>query len=397
MINASKYTQSTLSKFDIIGSYFVNLFYNEFYSKSKILKLNGTFINLTEAYKNILGSYLDFIKKPEFFKQIVKGIHAYCISTTKYTTMTHKECIDFMVHEFIPEKLWDSIRENQKNKLFHESIGNCITIFIENIINNRIHIIIDNHDQPENIIILQDLFLSIILLEKDKIYSKFLNPNNNNTISIELFKTKLLSLVNEKKGLITENTLLKKNYGAIRQLNEKNANVVIELQKAHKLYIKEINMLKKENSYMKNLLAKEGKQEIGYGDIRYNNKTLINKQPDTKQENIKLKIEKISKIEKKNDIELLSNSSDDDNSSISSNDSNDSNIEIPDNSKLFAIKKKVPFNSNTIDNLDDNISSLLCGGDGNNDGDNDDDNNEEIDTINNLVFDNNDDDDDYLN
>jgi hypothetical protein len=57
MYNVSKYTQSTLSKFDIIGSYFVNLFYNEFYSKAKVLKLNGSFINLTEAYKNILGSY----------------------------------------------------------------------------------------------------------------------------------------------------------------------------------------------------------------------------------------------------------------------------------------------------------------------------------------------------
>ena len=99
--NDFKYEQSTLSKFDIIGSYFVNLFYNEFYSKANTLKINGSYNNITDAYKSILGSYLDFIKKPEYFKQIIKGIHAYCISTTKYTTMTHKECIDFMVNEFI--------------------------------------------------------------------------------------------------------------------------------------------------------------------------------------------------------------------------------------------------------------------------------------------------------
>ena len=63
-----KYTQSTLSKFDIIGSYFVNLYYNEFYTKANTLRINGTYENVTDAYKNILSSYLDYIKKPEFFK-----------------------------------------------------------------------------------------------------------------------------------------------------------------------------------------------------------------------------------------------------------------------------------------------------------------------------------------
>ena len=373
MYNVSKYTQSTLSKFDIIGSYFVNLFYNEFYSKSKVLKLNGSFVNLTEAYKNILGSYLDFIKKPEFFKQIVKGIHAYCISTTKYTTMTHKECIDFMVHEFIPEKLWDSIRENQKNKLFHESIGNCISIFIENIINNRIHIIIDNHDQPENIIILQDLFLSIILLEKDKIYSKFLNPNNNNTISIDLFKEKLMALVNEKKDLISENNNVKKNYNIIKQLNEKNTNVILELQKIHKVNLKEINSLKQENAYIKSLLAKEGRNEVKYNEIKYKKESYkTQNNENNKNNNIR------------NRSETLSNDSDNSNYS-NSEESSDS-----DSKPLKNIIKKNTINlrqqsivqkknkKEDVDDNNDDLNSLLCSND-----DNDDNN-----TNNDLVFDN---------
>ena len=229
-----KYTQSTLSKFDIIGSYFVNLYYNEFYTKANTLRINGTYENVTDAYKNILSSYLDYIKKPEFFKQIVKGIHAYCISTTKYTTMTHKECIDFMISEFIPQKLWNSIRENQKNKLFHESLNNSITIFTAYIISNHLVMIIDNHSHSENITILQDLFLKIILLEKDKVYSKFLNPDSNNTISVELFKTKLMELVNEKKEINAENIQLKKTVDILKQLLEKNSNIIIELQKKNK-------------------------------------------------------------------------------------------------------------------------------------------------------------------
>jgi len=154
-----KYSQSTLSKFDIIGSYFVNLYYNEFYLKAKNLKNQGTYTNITEAYKNLLSSYVEFSKQQDFFKQIVKGIHTYCISTTAYTTMSHKECIDFMVSEFVPVNLWSSLRENQKNKLFHESLIHCIKEFTEKIIMNHLYIIIDNHDKDENIIILQDLFL----------------------------------------------------------------------------------------------------------------------------------------------------------------------------------------------------------------------------------------------
>jgi hypothetical protein len=337
----SKYAQSTLSKFDIIGSYFVNLFYNEFYSKSKTLKLNGSFINLTEAYKNILGSYLDFIKKPEFFKQIVKGIHAYCISTTKYTTMTHKECIDFMVHEFIPEKLWNSIRENQKNKLFHESICNCISIFIENIINNRIHIIIDNHEQPENIIILQDLFLSIILLEKDKIYSKFLNPNNNNTISIELFKDKLLTLVNEKKELIIENNNIKKNYDIIKKLNEKNTNVIIELQKLHKLNIKEIDSIKKENSYIKSLLSKDFNSKKG---LTHQSIMPIVKQKNNNDDKNDDKNDNENKLKFKNDDNI-----DDDNSDVNS-DSDDDEL----NSLLYKNNDNKDTDNKDLDLVFDN-------------------------------------------
>lgn len=242
--NNNKYGQTTLSKFDIIGSYFVNLFYNEFYTKAITLKANGTYNSITEAYNNILISYLDYIKKEEFFKQIIKGIHIYCISTTKHTTMTHKECIEFMVHEFIPEKLWSSLREKQKSKLFHEVMGTCITTFIENIIKEKIYIIIDNHKESENVIILQDMFLNIILLEKDKIYSKFLNPNNTNTISIDVFKNKITEILKQKKELLDEKNILLKSLNSLKLHNEKNVEIITTLQEQNKKQQLEIKSLK---------------------------------------------------------------------------------------------------------------------------------------------------------
>lgn len=327
-----KYTQSTLSKFDIIGSYFVNLYYNEFYTKANTLRINGTYTNVTEAYKHILGSYLDWIKRPEFFKQIVKGIHAYCISTTKYTTMSHKECIDFMISEFIPQKLWNSIRENQKNKLFHESLNNSITIFTSSIITDHLVMIIDNHSLPENITILQDLFLKIILLEKDKVYSKFLNPESNNMISIELFKTKLMEVINDKKEINKENTQLKKNIEGLKQLLEKNSKIIIELQKKNKDLLLNLDNIK-------NQLNVISKKNIELEYIISNTKTNNSNKPEIvkpdiiKKQNIIMpdiiKKQEHTNIDSKYS-KLLSDSDNEDSNSSNGSTSNDDNMNIND-------------------------------------------------------------------
>ena len=261
----NKYSQLTLSKFDIIGSYFVNLYYNEFYIKAKNLKNQSAYSNITEAYKNLLSSYVEFSKQQDFFKQIVKGIHTYCISTTRYTTMSHKECIDFMVSEFVPTNLWDSLRENQKNKLFHDSLINCIKEFTENIILNHLYIIIDNHDKDENIIILQDLFLTIILVEKDKIFSKFINPNKDN---LQLFKKKIQQIIVDKKKIIEDNLLLSKKNDILTSLNKKNSNIILELQKNNKMLTDKIVKLKESES----ILNKKLMQYIDVIRTNYNNK-----------------------------------------------------------------------------------------------------------------------------
>jgi len=282
-----KYSQSTLSKFDIIGSYFVNLYYNEFYLKAKNLKNQGTYNNITEAYKNLLSSYVEFSKQQDFFKQIVKGIHTYCISTTRYTTMSHKECIDFMVSEFVPVNLWSSLRENQKNKLFHDSLIHCIEEFTEKIILNHLYIIIDNHDKDENIIILQDLFLTIILLEKDKIFSKFINPNKN---SLDVFKTKLQQIINDKKQIHDENGNLKKKVNILEELNKKNANIILELQKNNKLLVNDLLNKKEE---IKQLQAKE--QILNDKLLQYIKAVEIQKLSSNKTEHKKHKKEVINK------------------------------------------------------------------------------------------------------
>ncbi len=328
----NKYEKSTISKFDIIGSYFVNLFYNEFYSKAITMKATNKYNSITEAYNDILISYLDFIKKEEFFKQIVKGIHIYCISTTKYTTMTHKECIEFMVHEFIPEKLWSSLREKQKGKLFHEVMGTCITIFIENIIKEKIYIIIDNHKEPENVVILQDLFLNIILLEKDKIYSKFLNPNSTNTISIDVFKKKINDILKDKAILHKKINKFESIIEELKKLNLKNITTIQN-------QTNEISSLKNEIQNLSDIISKLQEKNKQLRKSSHTNSTHANNKENN---NLEIKQSKQMKMEMGAGIEsipMLTMENTDtidniDNIDTIDIENNTSNIDIIDDSKI---------------------------------------------------------------
>jgi hypothetical protein len=237
-----KHGNGTITRFDIVGSFFVNLFYNELYKKANALKLQSIDKSTTDIYKSLLIAYADFTTREEFFKQAVKGIHAYVISNTNLIDITHKECVEFVVKEFVPEKLYDSLRENQKNKLFHDIMTSTIKQFISKILSNYIKLIVDNRVQAksENSTILQNEFLDIICIEKDKIYAKFLNPKNSQTISLEIHKSKvngLIKIVEERNITIDK----------LKDANRKSVEVIQKLQQELKKKINEIKQMELNN------------------------------------------------------------------------------------------------------------------------------------------------------
>lgn len=238
----SKYGNNTITRFDIVGSFFVNLFYNEFYKKSNSLKQQTLDKSTTDIYKELLVAYSDFTSREEFFKQAIKGIHAYVISNTNQIDMTHKECIDFIVKEFVPEKIFISLRDIQKSKLFHDTISNVVKQFISKILSKYIKAVVDYRSSQETSIILQNEFLDIICIEKDKVYGKFLAPKCNNNIPVEAYKEKLKNFIDiiNKKDIEIERQ--NKIIVSMKTVHEKSSEIIRKLQsKIHSLekHIKE--------------------------------------------------------------------------------------------------------------------------------------------------------------
>lgn len=247
----SKYEKSTITKFDIIGSYFVGIYYNELYLKAEQLRNEGKYNSLTQAYQQVLYNYIQFTQHKDFFRKTILGIHNYFISTTKYVSMTYKECIDFVVSEFIPNHLFENIKEVQKYNILNNILINCLKIFTERILHTQISPIIDNHYEQANINILQNIYLEIILLEKDKMYAKFINPEKrNNSIPSELYNT-----IQQQLKKLTENNmqLVKKNELLTKELEHIKKTADIEINKLKQMGIQVIEENKKLQNKLENL------------------------------------------------------------------------------------------------------------------------------------------------
>jgi hypothetical protein len=234
-----KHGSLAISKFEIVGSYFVNLIYNEFHQKSIDLNVQATatkWTSATEIYKSLLSSYSDFTKKPEFFKQTLRGIHTYTISTTNQTTMTHKECVDWVVSELVPAKLLKSFRENQKNKAFHDFIALCVRKFLATIVQQYLSTVFDFRDQQNNVVLLQNEFLEIICLEKERAFAKFINPNDTDLVPSSIYKQRLSELEAAKvtiKAQEKEMLVLSSQLEKVKQFAENTAKALKELKEAN--------------------------------------------------------------------------------------------------------------------------------------------------------------------
>lgn len=226
----SKYGNNTITRFDIVGSFFVNLFYNEFFKKANSIKQQSLDKSTTEIFKELVVAYSEFTHREEFFKQAVKGIHAYIISNTNQIDMTHKECIDFIVKEFIPQNIFESLRENQKAKIFHDAIANVVRQFISTIVSKYIKMVIDYRGSPESSTVLQNEFLDIICLEKDKVYGRFISPKSANMIPAEVYKKKMNAVVEvinmKEKELKKKDKIIE----ALKKVNDKSAFIIKSLQ-----------------------------------------------------------------------------------------------------------------------------------------------------------------------
>lgn len=188
MFNTKKYSKACLSTFDIIGAYFVRQYYVELYEISVNMLQQNKVTSITEGYKCAMRAYLSAFtclgndksnistKKPagHYYRKIILNLYKYFQEWSGYATITLEDFICKVVSHLMPEEYYNLLNNNKKDCILHHCLTNVLREFTVYIVQHQMTIIIDDRDNKPNFRVLQDEFLRLLIMEREKLWSRFI-------------------------------------------------------------------------------------------------------------------------------------------------------------------------------------------------------------------------------
>jgi hypothetical protein len=180
LINASKmfsrksYDKHTISVLEIIAAYIANLYYNHFYGEAQRLKVDKKVASVTDGYTHAVKAYITSLKKPEYYRRSITGIHSYYQTTTKFTSISMKECINDIVRQFAPDEYFSAMDNRQKEVILHNVLIDSVNNFSNEVLCGPLLMnIIDNHKDPSTAVSIKQKMVDCLLFEREKVYRRF--------------------------------------------------------------------------------------------------------------------------------------------------------------------------------------------------------------------------------
>jgi hypothetical protein len=245
-----KYDKLLISIFDIIGSYFVDLYYNTVYQKAHNYSLEGA--------KSFTDQYIELVKKIAIsiqndegtYHKIIKNLHQVFIHSTRYSTITFAQFVDKVTEQLIPSDYFDSTTMYNRD----EVLGNAICFLNLRLAINitspaMLRRIIDKRDDDYEITIkmLRNFAIQSLLLKRDEVRNQFLK---------QIGKVETTEMSETTMELIEKNHTLETAVNSFKiekkQMQQKIRDMVIqidnlneELDKYKKLTLAFKDMIKK--------------------------------------------------------------------------------------------------------------------------------------------------------
>ena len=113
IFDRNNYQKKTMDCFEVMGAYFVDIYYNHLFIEGKKLRTNKSASSITEGYKHALNAFLQGVENPKTYKKILVGIHSFFISSG-FTSISFSDCIERVTEEFIPKDYFASVSKQQK-------------------------------------------------------------------------------------------------------------------------------------------------------------------------------------------------------------------------------------------------------------------------------------------
>lgn len=200
-----QYDRKVLETFDIIGCYFIDLFYNDLFLKAKHIFTTGNAKSLTDVYRSHIIWFMRGIKeKPKNYIDVMKKLLDYYNSATKTITSTLAELENKILSQFIPAEYYQDFNNSNKEKTLHDVIIKAINQLGEIVLEPQmLGKIIDDHLNQGNIQLLQEKMTDIFISQREEYYSQFVNEisraSGNTTVSRDQFKKLKAAYADEVK------------------------------------------------------------------------------------------------------------------------------------------------------------------------------------------------------
>lgn len=264
-LGARLHSKRTISIFEIVAGYFVDVFYNTLYigAKRESERSNNSKKSITDIYRGFSTLYLyGTFKEHDKYLYVVKGLHEYYMEVINNSIMTFSEFVNIIVGEFVPEEYYGDISGREKDKILGDVIKRLITRLSSKCNNEFIGLIID--ERP-NVRPIQDDARECLFVIRDEYYLKFVNQINGGNsgggggnVSIDV--------VNKVKAALVEQVKLR---CSVEKERDKLNNIAVELRDKLKQINREFNATKKELVAVKSERDElNSKQMMGGNDER---------------------------------------------------------------------------------------------------------------------------------
>lgn len=237
------YDKRILVTFDVIGSYFVDVFYNALFLKAKDALKNSRAKSLTDAYRNNVTTFMRGIaENAKVYVELITKLHEYYTRNAGYHTNTLSEFEDRILSQFIPAEYYGDLTTQNKETAFHDIIVKAVNQLGEIVLEPRmLGRVIDDHQNSNNVLALQDALVDVFVTQREEYYSKFVDEisktNGNSTVSKAAFKKLKTAFTDEMSKRIKAETdrdrAISMLQGSMKKISEQTAEIdrlVIEVR-----------------------------------------------------------------------------------------------------------------------------------------------------------------------
>jgi hypothetical protein len=221
-----KYNEKNIVVFDIVGTFFVDTFYNDLYLQSEAAVKAGRAKSITDVYKFNITSYMrGLMTNRKIASKVIKSIHEYYQGCIGVNFISFGDFEDKFLSSFVPAEYYNDFDTTTKDKLLFDIIGKTVQKFTEDVLHLHIKKIIDDHQNRNNVVLLQQTMIDIFTEQRDDYYYRFvkerIKPKDKAKFDNDTMQKLKTAFVDEKKAKIALEADKVKLCQIIKQLNER--------------------------------------------------------------------------------------------------------------------------------------------------------------------------------